>query len=241
MSGHSKWVNIKRRKEAMDSQKAKIFSRLGKEITVAVKTGGGPDIQVNSKLKDVVAKAKANNMPNDNIKRCIQKAAGETNSANYEELTYEGFGPYGVSVIVKVVTDNRNRAAADIRCIFDRAGGTLGQTGSVSYMFETKGYFLIEKTENIDADSLMLEVIDQGADDINTEQEYIEIFTKPEQFNKVKNYLDGKGYKCIEEEIRPIANIKKNLDDEQAEKFQDFVDKLEENDDVESVWHNVDI
>lgn len=241
MSGHSKWVNIKKRKEAVDSQKAKIFSKLGKEITVAVKTGGGPDMQVNNKLKDIVAKAKANNMPNDNITRCIQKAAGEANSANYEEITYEGFGPFGVSVIVRAMTDNRNRAAADIRCIFDRAGGTLGQTGSVSYMFEKKGYFLIEKKDSIDIDTLMLEVIDQGADDIDTEGDYIEIYTTPDSFNSVKSYLDKNNYECMEADIRPIATIKKQLDDEQVEKFQEFVDKLEASDDVEDVWYNVDM
>lgn len=241
MSGHSKWVNIKKRKESVDGQKAKIFSKLGKEITVAVKTGGGPDLQVNGKLRDIVAKAKSNNMPNDNITRCIQKAAGEGNNQNYEEIKYEGFGPYGVSVIVQVMTDNKNRTAADLRCIFDRANGTLGQTGSVSYMFEKKGYFLIEKTPDIDADSLMLEVIDQGAQDFNAEDEYIEIYTTPEEFAKVKKYLEDKKYKFMEAEIKPIANIKKELDDEQIEKFEAFIDKLEENDDVEDVWHNANI
>lgn len=241
MSGHSKWANIRRRKEAVDSQKAKIFSGLGKELTVAVKTGGGPDLQANSKLRDVVAKAKANNMPNDNINRCIQKAAGDANSANYEEIVYEGFGPSGVSVIVQAMTDNKNRAAADIRCIFDRAGGTLGQTGSVGYMFNKKGYFLIEKTDDIDVDNLMLEVIDAGAEDFVTEDEYIEIYTTPDDFNKVKDYLNDNGYKCLEADIRPIATIKKDLDDEQLDKFENFIEKLEENDDVENVWHNANI
>lgn len=145
MSGHSKWANIRRKKEATDAKKANIFSKLGKELAVAVKMGGSPDPNVNSKLKDVISKAKAQNMPNDNINRCIQKAAGESDAANYEEIVYEGFGPCGVSVIVNVTTDNKNRAAADIRHIFSKAGGNLGQTGSVSYMFNKKGYFLIEK------------------------------------------------------------------------------------------------
>ena len=171
MSGHSKWNNIKRKKEASDAKKANIFSKLGKEITIAVKNGNSGDLNVNRKLKDVVAKAKAQNMPNDNINRCIQKALGDTTSANYEEIVYEGFGPCSVSVIVEVLTDNKNRAAADIRHIFSKSGGSLGQTGSVGYMFDKKGYFLIEKNENLDEDELMLEVLDNGADDFISDEE----------------------------------------------------------------------
>lgn len=240
MSGHSKWANIKRRKEAVDGKKAKIFSKLGKEITVAVKLGGS-DPNSNSKLRDMIAKAKSENMPNDNITRCIQKAAGEGNSSNYEEISYEGFGPFGVSVIVEAMTDNKNRAAADIRCIFDRAGGNLGQTGSVGYMFEKKGYFVIEKTSNIDEDELMLNVIDNGADDFIAEDEYYEVFTSPDNFNKVKEYLEQNNYVLIEADIKMISNIKKDLTEEEEEKFVTFLDKLEENDDVQNVWHNANI
>ncbi len=161
MSGHSKWANIKRKKEATDAKKANIFSKIGKELTVAVKMGGSGDPNVNSKLKDVIAKAKANNMPNDNINRCIQKAVGDSNSANYEEIIYEGFGPSQTAVIVEAMTDNKNRAAADIRSIFTKSGGSLGQSGSVGYMFQRKGYILIEASESIDEDELMLNVLDK--------------------------------------------------------------------------------
>ena len=241
MSGHSKWANIRRKKEATDAKKANIFSKLGKELAVAVKMGGSPDPNVNSKLKDVISKAKAQNMPNDNINRCIQKAAGESDAANYEEIVYEGFGPCGVSVIVNVTTDNKNRAAADIRHIFSKAGGNLGQTGSVSYMFNKKGYFLIEKTDDLDEDTLMLDVLDEGADDFVSEDEYIEIITAPENFSKVRDYLEAHNYKLDEADVRQIATIKKELTEEEEEKFQNFLDKLEENDDVQDVWHNADI
>ncbi len=241
MSGHSKWANIRRKKEATDAKKANIFSKLGKELAVAVKMGGSPDPNVNSKLKDVISKAKAQNMPNDNINRCIQKAAGESDAANYEEIVYEGFGPCGVSVIVNVTTDNKNRAAADIRHIFSKAGGNLGQTGSVSYMFNKKGYFLIEKTDDLDEDTLMLDVLDEGAEDFVSEDEYIEIITAPENFSKVRDYLEAHNYKLDEADVRQIATIKKELTEEEEEKFQNFLDKLEENDDVQDVWHNADI
>ena len=241
MSGHSKWANIRRKKEATDAKKANIFSKLGKELAVAVKMGGSPDPNVNSKLKDVISKAKAQNMPNDNINRCIQKAAGESDAANYEEIVYEGFGPCGVSVIVNVTTDNKNRAAADIRHIFSKAGGNLGQTGSVSYMFNKKGYFLIEKTDDLDEDTLMLDVLDEGAEEFVSEDEYIEIITAPENFSKVRDYLEAHNYKLDEADVRQIATIKKELTEEEEEKFQNFLDKLEENDDVQDVWHNADI
>ena len=241
MSGHSKWANIRRKKEATDAKKANIFSKLGKELAVAVKMGGSPDPNVNSKLKDVISKAKAQNMPNDNINRCIQKAAGESDAANYEEIVYEGFGPCGVSVIVNVTTDNKNRAAADIRHIFSKAGGNLGQTGSVSYMFNKKGYFLIEKTDDLDEDTLMLDILDEGAEDFVSEDEYIEIITAPENFSKVRDYLEAHNYKLDEADVRQIATIKKELTEEEEEKFQNFLDKLEENDDVQDVWHNADI
>lgn len=241
MSGHSKWANIKRKKEATDSKKANIFSKLGKEITVAVKTGGSGDPNINKKLKDVIAKAKANNMPNDNINRCIQKAVGDSNSANYEEIIYEGFGPCGVSVIVEVLTDNKNRAAADIRHIFSKSGGSLGQTGSVGYMFNKKGYILIEKTANIDEDTLMMEALDNKAEDFISEDGYIEILTTVDDFSSLRDYLTDNGYNLLEADVRYLANIRKELSGEEEVKLQNFLDKLDENDDVQNVWHNADI
>lgn len=241
MSGHSKWANIKRKKEATDSKKASIFSKLGKEIAVAVKMGGSADPNVNRKLKDVIAKAKAQNMPNDNINRCIQKAAGDSNADNYEEITYEGFGPCGVSVIVEAMTDNKNRAAADIRCIFSKSGGSLGQTGSVGYMFNKKGYILIEKSENFDEDTLMLEALDNGAEDVVPDEEYVEIFSEPEDFSNLREFIESKGYTILEADVRQIATIKKELNDEEEEKMQRFLDKLDDCDDVQNVWHNADI
>ena len=241
MSGHSKWANIKRKKEATDTKRAGIFSKLGKELTVAVKMGGSPDPNVNRKLRDVIAKCKANNMPNDNINRCIQKAAGDGNGANYEEITYEGFGPCGVAVIVEATTDNKNRTAADVRHIFSKAGGSLGVNGSVGYMFEKKGYILIEKSESIDEDELMMTVLDAGADDFVPDEEYIEIFTSPDAFSDGLEAVEKTGAKIVESDVRQIANMKKELTEEEEEKMQNFLDRMDENDDVQNVWHNADM
>lgn len=241
MSGHSKWANIKRKKEATDTKRAGIFSKLGKELTVAVKMGGSPDPNVNRKLRDVIAKCKANNMPNDNINRCIQKAAGDGNGANYEEITYEGFGPCGVAVIVEATTDNKNRTAADVRHIFSKSGGSLGVNGSVGYMFEKKGYILVEKDESIDEDELMMAVLDAGADDFVPDEEYIEIFTSPDLFSDVLEAVEKAGAKIVESDVRQIANMKKELTEEEEEKMQNFLDRMDENDDVQNVWHNADM
>lgn len=241
MSGHSKWANIKRKKEATDTKRAGIFSKLGKELTVAVKMGGSPDPNVNRKLRDVIAKCKANNMPNDNINRCIQKAAGDGNGANYEEITYEGFGPCGVAVIVEATTDNKNRTAADVRHIFSKSGGSLGVSGSVGYMFEKKGYILIEKDESVDEDELMMTVLDAGADDFVPDEEYIEIFTSPDLFSDVLEAVEKAGAKIVESDVRQIANMKKELTEEEEEKMQNFLDRMDENDDVQNVWHNADM
>lgn len=241
MSGHSKWANIKRKKEATDSKRANVFSKLGKELTVAVKMGGSPDPNVNRKLRDVIAKCKASNMPNDNINRCIQKAAGDANGDNYEEITYEGFGPCGVAVIVEATTDNKNRTAADVRHIFSKAGGSLGVNGSVGYMFEKKGYILIEKSESIDEDDLMMTALDAGAEDFVSEEEYIEIYTTPDTFSDVLEAIQGKDVTIVESDIRQIASMKKELSEEEEEKLQNFLDKLDDNDDVQNVWHNADV
>lgn len=239
MSGHSKWANIKRKKESADAKRANVFTKIGKELAVAVKSGGS-DPASNSKLRDVISKAKYNNMPNDNIQRCIQRAAGDTNAANYEEIVYEGFGPAGVAVIVEIMTDNRNRTAADIRYIFDRSGGNLGQTGSVSYMFDKKGVIIIEKDDKISEDDLMLEVLENGAEDFKVEEEYYEITSIPEDFYTLKEYLENKEYTLIEAEVKMVPNIKKELTEEEEEKLQTFLDKLDDNEDVQSVWHNAD-
>lgn len=240
MSGHSKWANIKRRKEAVDGKRAKIYSRIGKEITVAVKQGG-PDATTNSKLRDLIAKAKSNNMPGDNITRCIVKASGMDNSSNYEEISYEGYGPCQVAVIVEAMTDNKNRAAADIRCIFTKSGGSMGQTGSVGYMFDKKGVIIIEKENAIDEDELMLCSLENGAEDFISEDEYFEITCNPENFSKLREYLEENKYILADAEIKMVANMKKELTEEEEEKLQTFLDKLEDNDDVQNVWHNADI
>jgi YebC/PmpR family DNA-binding regulatory protein len=237
MSGHSKWANIKRRKESVDCKRANIFSKIGREITVAVKSGG-PDLNTNSKLKDIISKAKSNNMPNDNITRCIQKASGEGDNINYEEITYEGFGPAGVNVIVEALTDNKNRSAADIRSIFTKSGGTMGQTGSVSYMFKKQGIIIIEKNEKINEEDLTLNSIENGAEDFVVEEEYYEIITSVENFTKLKEYLELNGYNLVEAQIKMIPNISKDLSKEEEEKLQIFLDKLDDNDDVQNVWHN---
>jgi len=241
MSGNSKWANIKRKKEATDSKRANVFSKLGKELTVAVKMGGSPDPNVNRKLRDVIAKCKANNMPNDNINRCIQKAAGDANSANYEEITYEGYGPCGVAVIVEATTDNKNRTAADVRHIFSKSGGSLGVSGAVSYMFEKKGYILIEKNDSIDEDDLMMTALDAGAEDFISEEEYIEVLTSPDDFSEVLEALQAKEITILESDVRQVASMKKELSEEEEEKLQNFLDKLDENDDVQNVWHNADV
>ncbi|MEG1705406.1 MAG: YebC/PmpR family DNA-binding transcriptional regulator [Clostridia bacterium] len=239
MSGHSKWANIKRKKEATDVKRANIFSRLGKEITIAVRAGGS-DPYSNNKLRDVISKAKSNNMPNDNINRCIQKAAGDTSGASYEEIIYEGFGPAGISVIVEAMTDNKNRAAADIRSIFNKAGGNMGQTGSVSYMFHKKGIIIIERNDNVSEDDLMMEALENGAEDFISEDEYYEVKVSADDFYRLKEYFENKGYILVDAEIKMIADIKKELTEEEEEKLQNFLDKLDDNDDVQNVWHNAD-
>ena len=180
-------------------------------------------------------------MPNDNINRCIQKAAGDSSADNYEEITYEGYGPAGVAVIVDVMTDNRNRSAADIRCIFDRSGGNLGQTGSVGYMFDKKGILVIENTSSVDEQELMEKVIDAGAEDFVSDEEYFEVVTAPQDFTNVREALEQDNYELVDAEIKMVPNMKKELTEEEEEKFNRFLDKLDDNDDVQNVWHNADV
>lgn len=238
MSGHSKWHNIQAKKGKADAARGKIFTKLGRELLIAVKEGG-PDPAGNSKLKNVIAKCKAANMPNDTINNSIKKAS--SSSENYEEVTYEGFGPCGIAVIVEVATDNKNRSAADIRCIFDRSGGNMGQTGSVGYMFDKKGVIVIENTSNVDEQVLMEQVIDAGAEDFITEEEVFEIITAPQDFANVREVLENANYELLEAEIKMVPNMKKELSEEEEEKVNKFLDKLDDNDDVQNVWHNADI
>ena len=240
MSGHSKWNNIKNKKEKSDAQRGKIFTKLGREILVAVKEGG-PDPAGNSKLRDVIAKCKASNMPNDNIERSIKKAAGDGNSANYEDITYEGYGPNGVAVMIEAMTDNRNRTAADVRHILDKFGGNLGTNGSVAWMFDKKGIIVLEKSAvKLSEDELMLEVLEAGADNFESEEEYYEITTKPEDFSTVREYLEGKGISYLEAEVKMVPQNYMSLDAEGAKKMGLIIEKLEDLDDIQEIWHNWD-
>jgi YebC/PmpR family DNA-binding regulatory protein len=239
MSGHSKWANIKRQKGAADAQKGKIFTKLGREIAIAVKVGGSADPNANSKLKDVIAKAKAVNMPNDNILRSIKKASGDGDNSNYEEITYEGYGPGGVAVICECTTDNRNRTAGDLRHYFDKFGGNLGQSGCVSYMFNKKGVIVVEKDGKIDEDTLMMEAIEAGAEDFNAEEECYEILTDPADFSAVREALEAKGYEFIEAEVSMLPTTTTKLTDPEQIKFMDkLLENLEELDDVSNVYHS---
>ncbi len=238
MSGHSKWANIKNKKGKTDAQRGKVFTKIGREIQIAVKMGG-PDPASNSKLKDVIAKAKAANMPNDNIQRSIKKASGEASNEVIEEITYEGYGPSGVAVIVEAVTDNRNRTAAEVRHIFDKNGGNLGSTGCVSFMFDKEGVIVIEKDDAIDEDTLMMDALDCGADDFTSEDGAYEIVTDPVTFSAVRDALEEKGYQFVEAEISRIPqNYIKLSSEEQLAQIERLLDMLEDNDDVMEVYHN---
>lgn len=239
MSGHSKWANIKHKKEKSDSRKGKVFTKLGREIAVAVRQGGA-DPEGNSRLKDVIAKAKAENMPNDTIDRSIKKAAGDMDGANYEEILYEGYGPEGVALIIESMTDNRNRTAGDLRFILSKHGGNLGATGCVSFMFNKKGVILIGKTKKTDEDMLMLTALEAGAEDVNVEDEYFEIITDPNTFSSTREILE-KSYSLESAAIEMIPASYVNIKDEKhAETMEKLIDALDDNDDVLNVWHNWD-
>jgi DNA-binding regulatory protein, YebC/PmpR family len=239
MSGHSKWHNIQAKKGKTDAKRGKIFTKIGKELAIAAKAGGSnPDI--NGKLRDTVAKAKANNMPQDTITRAIKKGAGEMEGVNYEEIVYEGYGPCGVALIVNTLTDNKNRTAGDVRYAFDRSGGNLGATGCVSWMFNSKGLILIERTDKIDEDELMMQVLEFGAEDFSSDEEVFEITTKTEDFSKVREALEGLKYEFLKAEITMIPDTTVTVNMEEAEKVQRLIDKLEDNDDVNDVYHNAE-
>lgn len=240
MSGHSKWNNIKRKKEKTDAAKAKIFTKIGREISVIVKAGG-PNPAENSKLKDAIAKAKAANVPNDNIERIIKKAAGESGGNEYEELVYEGYGPSGIAVVVETLTDNRNRTAGDIRHYFDKCGGNLGQSGSVMFMFDRKGIIEIE-AEGKDEDAVMEDALEAGAEDFNYDGDVFEISTEPNDLGTVRDALEAKGYDFLSAEVQYVPQTTSSIDDpEAAQKMEKLIDMLEENDDVQSIWHNWDM
>lgn len=241
MSGHSKWSTIKRKKGANDAQRAKIFTKIAREIIVAVKAGG-PDPDNNSSLKDVIAKARSNNMPNDNINRTIKKAAGSTEGDNYESITYEGYGPNGVALIVDTLTDNRNRTAADVRHAFDKFGGNMGQTGCVSFMFDRKGVIVIEDEDHeIDEDEITMDALEAGAEDIEIEDGVIEITTDPNELGAVRDALEGK-YTLASAEVSMVPQTMTALTDEnQIQQMQKMLDMLEDNDDVQNVYHNWDM
>ncbi len=240
MSGHSKWNNIKRKKEKTDGQKAKIFTKMGREISVAVKEGGSADPATNSKLKDAIAKAKANNVPNDNIDRIIKKAAGAGDGESYESLRYEGYGPNGIAVIVETLTDNRNRTAADLRHYFDKCGGNMGQTGCVAFMFNQKGKLIIE-AEGLDEDKVMEDALEAGASDFEADEDIFDISTEPEDLSAVRDDLEAKGYTFITAELQMVPDVLSAIDDPNAVKnMEKLLDMLEDNDDVQDVWHNWD-
>ena len=240
MSGHSKWHNIQAKKGKADAARGKVFTKLGRELLMAVKQGG-PDPAANSKLKDVISKCKANNMPNDTINNAIKKAAGAGNSESYEEITYEGYGPNGVAIIVNASTDNKNRTAADVRHVFDKFGGNLGTTGCVSYMFEKKGLIVIEKAStNLTEDDLMLIALDNGAENLETSEEVYEITCSPSDFSNLSEALEKEGLTFLEADVKMIPNNYITLDENGVRRMELLLEKLDELDDVIDVYHNWD-
>lgn len=241
MSGHSKFANIKHKKEKNDAAKGKIFTVIGREIALAVKEGGA-DPANNSKLRDVIAKAKANNMPNDTIERGIKKAAGDVNSVNYEQVTYEGYGPSGIAIIVEALTDNKNRTAANVRSAFTKGNGNMGNSGCVSYMFDKKGQIIIDKEEcEMDADDLMMIALDAGAEDFAEEEDSFEVLTDPDEFSAVREALEKEGIPMASAEVTMIPQNYVTLKDENDIKFLNkTLDLLDDDDDVQAVYHNWD-
>lgn len=238
MSGHSKWHNIQAKKGKTDAARGKIFTKIGREIAVCVKAGG-PDPNTNSKLKDIIQKAKDNNMPNDNIERSIKKASGELSGVNYEAQTYEGYGVSGSAVIVECLTDNKNRTAGDVRHAFDKHGGALGSLGCVSYLFNRKGVVVVVDAK--DVETLMLDAIEAGAVDVEEDEESIEIITEPNKHNEMRDVLTAKGYNVVSADTELVPDMYVDLNGEQLGKFQRMIDALEDLDDVQEVYHNVNL
>ncbi len=241
MSGHSKWHNIQMKKGKTDAARGQIFTKIGREIAIAVRDGG-PNPETNGKLRDVIAKAKSNNMPNDNIQRSIKKASGELGSVELEEITYEGYAPGGVAVIVETITDNRNRTASDVRHCFAKNDGTMGTTGSVSYLFDKKGVLVVERTPDLDEDTMMEHIMDAGADDMLTLDDAYEVYTAPNDFSAVREALEKKGLSFLSAEVQMVPqNTVEPATPEILEKIQKMLDMLEDNDDVSNVWHNAQL
>ncbi|MDO4548093.1 MAG: YebC/PmpR family DNA-binding transcriptional regulator [Clostridia bacterium] len=242
MSGHNKWSTIKNKKAKTDAQKGKIFTKIGREIAIAIREGSSADPASNSKLRDVIAKAKAANMPNENIMRSIKKAAGEGEGANYKEVTYEGYAPGGVAVIVEVVTDNLNRSASEIRHIFDKSGGSLGANGCVAWMFDRKGVIEIDNSKKLDEEELMMLALDAGASDVEIEQDEVVIYTDPSDFSAVRENLENAGCVFLSAEREMIANNLIDVSDpETVEKVERLIDRLEDYDDTQAVYHNANL
>ena len=239
MSGHSKWHNIQAKKGKVDAKRGKIFTKIGKEIVVAVKNGGS-NPESNAKLRDVIAKAKAANMPNDNIQRAIKKAAGELSSVNYETIVYEGYGPSGVAVIVETLTDNKNRTAGNVRSAFTKGGGNMGTSGCVGFMFQEKGEMVIEKTDSLDEDELMMMALDAGAEDFASEDEVYIVTTTPEDFGTVREELEKNGIEFLDASVKMIPDTETAINEDDAKKFQKMLDLLEDDDDVQEVYHNAE-
>ena len=240
MSGHNKWSTIKQKKGKNDAARAKIFTKIGRELIVAVKEGGSADPSVNSKLRDCIAKAKANNVPNDNIDRIIKKAAGEGDSTNYEAVTYEGYGASGVAVIVEALTDNRNRTAGDVRHYFDKFGGNMGTQGCVSFMFEQKGVIVIDREDlEADEDTVMEHALEAGAADFEADEDVFTVYTEPSDMSAIRDDLASKGYSFVTAEVAMVPNTYTKVDDKETqEKLQKMLDMFEDNDDIQNVWHN---
>ena len=239
MSGHSKWHNIQAKKGKTDAKRGKIFTKIGKELAIAIKNGGAnPDN--NAKLRDVIAKAKAANMPNDNINRAIKKAEGDMNTVNYDSIVYEGYGPSGVAVIVETLTDNKNRSAGNVRSAFTKGGGNMGATGCVSFMFQEKGELVVEKADR-DEDEMMMMALDAGAEDFNAdEDEVFVITTTPEDFSQVREALEAQGVEFLEAAVKMVPDTYTAINEEDAKKFQKMLDLLDDDDDVQEVYHNAE-
>ena len=239
MSGHNKWSTIKHTKEKNDAANAKVFTKIGREIAVAVKMGGA-DPNSNPKLKNLISKAKSANMPGDNIQRVIKKASGELSAINYESITYEGYGPAGSALIVYALTDNKNRTASDVRHYFDKFGGSLGATGCVSYLFDKKGVIIVEKGTGISDDDMMMIALDSGADDIEIFDEYFQIYTTPETLDSVKANLEGQNIVVANADVDLIPQNYVNVPEDKMQSFTKLMNSLNDNDDVQEVYHNVE-
>ena len=240
MSGHSKWHNIAKRKGANDAKKAKIFTKIGREMAIAIKEGGSANPEFNARLRDCIAKAKANNMPNDNIKRTLDKYSGANGQVNYEANNYEGYGVGGVAVVVETLTDNKNRTVADVRHLFDKYGAGLGATNCVSWQFDKKGVIIMERGE-LDEDTVMMQALEAGAEDFQADENTFEIYTAPEDFSAVREALETLGYSFVEAEVELVPQNYITLEkEEDMAQMRKLLDNLEDNDDVQNVWHNWD-